>query len=288
MNKKLSTKQSLLIMIIIFIFSASLFSIPAQTKGKIFPFYQESFHFKVKAKILGITGEVGNIAMKTKIMKKKKLLRTIATIKPFKALKSFYYVNGVIGAEWNYETRKSHRAFETVYQGKKYQKRYYLFKGKKVLVKKHEKTFTEYSHPHSGKILSNNKSRKWVYAPGYHDLIGSFYWLRSAGYKMKVGKVVKLKVLPAGSKKYIIIKILRKKKIKVPALGTRWVYHVRSGLINSDKVKKASGGSKLFFQTKSPIDMYITADEHAIPVKMWTKVPYIGTVQIVLYKYSQP
>ena len=252
-----------------------------QSEGKIFPFFQETLIFNVVWK--GVN--VGNVSMKTKLKEEKGVLQTYSKINTFSLLNSFYYIGGYFGAEWSYKTRKPVRAFEEVYQGKNYQKRAFYFKDSKVLIDRHEKTFSEYNYPHTGDVVNNTAKKEWIDAPEFQDLLGAFYSLRSSGQQMKVGEIARIKVLPAGSKKILILKVMAKKNIETDVLGKKMVFHVRSGIASVDQ--EASGGD-VFFKTKSPIEMYITADENAIPVKIWTNMEYVGKIEIILGKYSQP
>ncbi|RME89610.1 MAG: DUF3108 domain-containing protein [Candidatus Hydrogenedentota bacterium] len=245
------------------------------------PFFNESMVFHVVWKGM----HMGTVVMKTKTKPEKKVLRAFSTIKTFKLLQNFYYIGGYFGAEWNYAQKKPVRAFEEVYQGKHYQKRAFLFKGDKVLVVKHEKKFKEYNYPHTQPI-KDEKKKEWIQAPGYQDLLGAFYYMRAAGRTMRVGEVTTLKVLPAGSKKKLILKILAKKTVSTKPFGKKTVYHVRSGLMKADG-KPAQGGN-IFLKTKSPIDMYITDDANRLPVKIWATLPYVGRLEVQLVKYSQP
>ena len=249
------------------------------TASDIKPFYNESMTYHVSWK--GIT--VGRVSLSTKV-KSDTLIRAHARVSTFGALKPFYYIAGSVGSEWNYKERKSFRAFESVYQGKKFQKRFYYFRGGRIKVKKQEKDFREYGYPHTAPTKVGNEQR-WVRAPGYHDLIGAFYWLRTSNIALKAGKTVRLPVLPADSKKYLILKILKRKKVKT-FFGPKYVYHVRSGISNKKNVSVGSGGDMLI-KTKSPIDMYITDDENKVMVKGWTKVEVAGKVQVNLVKYKQ-
>ena len=47
-----------------------------------------------------------------------------------------------------------------------------------------------------------------------------------------------------------------------------------------------AGLGTLFFNTKSPIEMYIDPKLDHIPVEIWTDLPYIGTVRVRLDKYT--
>lgn len=244
------------------------------------PFYNETMGFTVTVRGTA----VGNVYLKSE-QKSNGYLYIDARVLPHKIFKSVYYVQGRFGAKWNYKSQRSYIAYEDIYQGPTYQRRSFKFSGNRVLVKKLEKKFSESGYPHSGKLKDYENKKYWVTATGYSDLLGAFYKMRSQGKSPRIGQVQKLKVLPAGQKRYLIIKVLNKKTINVPALGgKKRVMYVKSGLLNPDK---STSGGDIFLKTKSPIYMYITDDENYIPVKIWTKVPVIGTAYLNLTNYSQ-
>jgi hypothetical protein len=84
-----------------------------------------------------------------------------------------------------------------------------------------------------------------------------------------------------------VLKVLaREKRTDVPFFGAREIIHVKSALADEGKGKPPQGN--IFFNTQSQIEMWITADESFVPVKIWTEIPYLGTAYILLENYSQP
>jgi hypothetical protein len=252
------------------------------SSGAIDPdFYRETLNFHIKWKFI----KVGKVVMKTEVDEKTNLVNTFARVNSTKYMQKIYYVQGTFGCKWNYKTQRPVSAFEEIYQGKIYKKRSYHFKGDKVLVQKIEKYFKEYSWPH--KLRKRPKKRKkWLKAPGYLDVLSSFHYVRSTKTAPKVGEIKRIPILPAGQMKYLILKVLEKKKIKIPFLGIKEVFVVRSA-IASKKRGKTQSGTKLFFRTKSNVYMWITADGY-IPVKLWTEIPYLGKVELILDKITKP
>jgi hypothetical protein len=157
-----------------------------------------------------------------------------------------------------------------------------------VSVEKNEKRFHEMSYPHSEPVKSqSNETYDVSTSGGYQDLLGAFYYVRSTGKVPKVGEVLRVPVLPAGSRRTLVLKVLaREKRSDVPFFGTREIIHVKSALADEGKGKPPQGN--IFFNTQSQIEMWITADENFVPVKIWTEVPYLGTAYILLENYSQP
>ncbi len=228
---------------------------------------------------------VGSVLMRT-IVANDHLLQINASVDSFEAIKGIYYIKGTFGALWNYQTRSSYVAYEDVFQGLDYQRRAYRFESDQIFVSKLEKTFSEAGYPHSGPIQKTESKEYYLKLTDYHDLLGVFYWMRTSGQVPKVGDVNEIKVLPAGTKKIMVMKIMDKLTIDVPALGgKKKVFHVRTGLRGINE--KVEGGD-MFFTTSSTIDLYITDDEDFIPVKMWTQVPILGQVDIILASYTQP
>ncbi|MCB1146278.1 MAG: DUF3108 domain-containing protein [Leptospiraceae bacterium] len=245
------------------------------------PFFNETMSFSITWK--GVY--VGRVTMKTAVGQNNQL-KSVAKVIPTDKINGIYYVQGSFGAVWDYVKQKSVFAYEEAYQGDMYQKRSYRFNGNNVAVSKHEIRFTEFSYPHKGKV-SEGKDNYNLSTDGYADLLGAFYTIRTLPKKPQVGDVEKIKVLPAGSRKILILQIIDKKTIDVPVLGKKEVLHVKTALADPDTNKIGSGGS-LFFNTKSQIEMYITNDGNYVPVKMWTTLPLMGTVYVNLASYSQP
>jgi len=268
--KTLKNLQKIIMVTLVFAFSASLQAKP--------DFKSEIIKFKVQLK--GFT--VGSILMRTLIVPKNRY-QINARVTSFKSMKKIYFVQGSFGAIWNYKTKKSYLAWEDIYQGTSYQRRSYRFDAKRTYVNKHEKTFSESGYPHNGPLKKNKKKEYYIKDPAFQDLLGVFYQLRSQPKPPKKGDVFKLKVLPAGTKKILYVKVIGRKTVKVPALGgKRRVFHVRTGLLSANQ--KMTGGN-IFLVTQSPIDMYITDDLEYIPVQMWTTVPIVGKVYINLAEY---
>ena len=164
------------------------------TQNKKEPFFNETFQFNIVAGFL----TVGNVFMKTRVQKNTPLIKIFAKVTPFSQLKYFYHIEGNFGGYWNYVQKKPVKAFEEVYQGKKYQKRFFKFEGDRVLVQKLEKTFSEYSYPHKGKVHVNTNEKKWITAKGFQDLLGSFYYIRTLRNRPKKGDVISFQFyLPA-------------------------------------------------------------------------------------------
>ena len=264
-----------------FLYLALFFMRPLFSQTPVTAFFNEKLEYEVQWK--GFT--VGYINMVSQ-KESDTLIAVNAAIDSFSKLKYFFYIGGTIGAHWNYKSRSSYTAFEDVYQGYTYQKRNYTYDAKKVHVKKIEKVFTEASYPHKSMLQKYVEKEEDLPFPEYQDLLGVFYALRS-GPMPKVGDIIKLKALPAGVRKVIIIEVLGKKEVFSAGLNkTLQVYHVKSALGDFRSERKESGGD-VFFATQSPIEMYIADDGSGIPVKMWTIIPYLGRLDIVLKSYTQ-
>jgi len=244
-------------------------------------FYNEILKFSIDVK--GIS--MGSILMRT-VKTGKGFLQINAKVETFESLKGIYYIGGNFGAMWNYNLRKSYMAFEDVYDGYMYMRRAYRFQNdNRVFVNKREAKFQEAGLPHSSKPEYDDTEEYYIEGTEYQDLLGVFYTLRSSGVRPKAGEVYKLNVLPAGVKKVMIIQVVGKDVLNVPALGGKTnVIHVKSGLASPDQ--KPSGGN-IFFNVKSEIDMYFTDDENAIPVLMSAKVPIIQKADVILTEYQQ-
>ena len=240
--------------------------------------FKETFRFQILWKGF----EVGNVLMNT-VPTKDDYLKINASVSSFDLMKKIYYVGGRFGAMWNYKTQRPYLAYEDVHQGDKYFRRKFKFKGNEVIVDKLSIVYKETSFPHSEELVSQKKDSYTRDATGYQDLLGAFYLIRSVKESPKVGQVTRLKVLPSGNPKELVLKILGEKEINVPALGgKRRVLHVKSALANL----KNSDTSDIFFNTKSPIEMYIDPGYDHIPVEIWTDLPYIGTVRVKLFSYK--
>lgn len=247
-------------------------------------FYNETMTFRIEWK--GI--RAGDVMMRTRT-DGNQFIKINARVDSLDAVRGIYYVQGVFAAKWNHVTRTPIIAFEEAYQGDTYQRRKFRFGAGKVNVDKDEKKFKEHSYPHSSELKGKWQENYDVSTKGgYQDLLGAFYLVRSTGRVPRVGEVLRIPVLPAGSRRSLVLKVLgRETRNDVPFFGTREIFHVRSALVD-DANNKTQGGSNMFFNTQSQIDMWITADQDFVPVKIWTDVPYLGTAYILLESYTQP
>lgn len=247
------------------------------------PFYNETMNFRIEWK--GI--RAGDVTMRSRTDGSNHVTIN-SKVNSLPVMHGIYYVQGVFAAKWNYASRTPVIAFEEAYQGDTYQRRKFRFLGRTVKVEKNEKRFHELSYPHSEPVKSqSNENYDVSTSGGYQDLLGAFYYVRSTGRVPRVGEVLRVPVLPAGSRRTLVLKVLaREKRTDVPFFGTREIIHVKSALADEGKGKQPQGN--IFFNTKSQIDMWITADENFVPVKIWTEVPYLGTAYILLENYSQP
>ncbi|MCS6984634.1 MAG: DUF3108 domain-containing protein [Leptospiraceae bacterium] len=245
-------------------------------------FYNETFVYTIQWKGMN----VGIVKMQTK-KGENSMLKTLAKVTSLDVMKSIYYVQGSFGSVWNYLTRRPNYAFEEIYQGETYQKRSFRFEGRTVSVEKHEQTFSETSFPHTGPLKRDFKDKYTKEInESTQDLLGAFYLIRSEGKSPKVGDVKQLYVLPAGSEKILILKVLDKKVIDAPFFGRKEIFHVKTALANPKDARPDEGN--LFFNTKSQIEMLITNDNNFVPVQIWAEVPVIGRVDVILARYSQP
>ncbi len=246
-------------------------------------FYNETMNFRIEWK--GI--RAGDVTMRTRTEGDKHITIN-ARVNSLAAVHGIYYVQGVFASKWNHVSRTPVIAFEEAYQGDAYQRRKFRFSNGKVNVDKDEKKFYEHSYPHSPNLKGTWKENYDVSTKGgFQDLLGAFYLVRSTGRVPRVGETLKIPVLPAGTRRSLVLKVLgREVRNDVPFFGTREIFHVRSMLV--DDVNKTSMGSNMFFNTETQIEMWITADADFVPVKLWTDVPYLGTAYILLENYTQP
>ncbi|MBV6492581.1 MAG: hypothetical protein LDLANPLL_00576 [Turneriella sp.] len=276
------------IFFIVFFIAAEGFAAPKKGKtahvGTEHKFYNETMNFRIVWK--GIAA--GDVTLRSRVVDKD-FIQINSRVNSLQAVRGIYYVQGVFASKWNFVTRSPVIAFEEAYQGDSYQRRKFRFSGSNAQVEKHEMKFHEHSYPHSTPPKGDwSDSYSVSTAGGYQDLLGAFYFVRSTGRVPKVGEVLRVPVLPAGSRRSLILKVLgRSVRKDVPFFGTREIIHVRSALADDAK-NKTNMGSNIFFNTKSQIEMWITADEDFVPVKLWTDVPYLGTAYILLENYSQP
>ena len=244
-------------------------------------FYNELMEFSIEVK--GIS--VGSILMRT-VQTGETFLQINTKVQTFKMVEPLYYIAGNFGAMWNYRDQKSYMAYEDVYDGYMYMRRAYRFQeDNRIYVNKREVRFFESGLPH-GDVPEKDSTREYyIEGTEFQDLLGVFYTLRSMGVSPQPGEIYKLKVLPAGVKKIMIIQVIDKLVVNVPPLGgdTR-VIHVKSGLATPGN--KLSGGN-IFFNVQSALDLYFTDDENAIPVRIWAKVPIIKRADVVLTQYLQ-
>lgn len=252
----------------------------AQTRQ---PFYTETMNFRIEWK--GI--RAGDVTMRSRI-EENRFVTINAKVSSLPVMHGIYYVQGAFAAKWNFVSRTPAIAFEEAYQGDTYQRRKFRFLARSVRVEKNEKRFHELSYPHSEPAKSqSNETYDVSTSGGYQDLLGAFYFVRSTGKVPRVGEVLRVPVLPAGSRRTLVLKVLaREKRTDIPFFGSREVLHVKSALADEGKGKPPQGN--IFFNTQAQIDMWITADESFVPVKIWTEVPYLGTAYILLENYSQP
>jgi len=244
-------------------------------------FYNEILKFSIDVK--GIS--VGSILMRT-VKTGNEFLQINTRVDTFDSLKGIYYISGNFGAMWNYKTQKSYMAYEDIYDGYMYMRRAYRFQSdNRVFVNKREVKFVESGLPHDQPPEKDATDEYYIDGNEYQDLIGIFYTLRSSGIHPKTGETYTLKVLPAGVKKHMIIQVIGKDILDVPALGGKVkVIHVKSGLANPNQ--KPSGGN-IFFNVKSEVDIFFTDDENSIPVLISANVPLIKRVVVVLTDYQQ-
>jgi hypothetical protein len=235
---------------------------------------------------MGIT--IGYISMVTHLDEKLGLVKSHVSVSPLPFVKKIYYVGGFFGSHWDYQKRKSHFAYEEVYQGKSYRKRSFHFQNNSFIFSNQEKKFAEFSLPH--KITEKKEiNNKLIHAAGYQDLLGAFYAVRSQPTTPALGDEKKIRVLPAGNLRQLILKVNRKNEEMVPFFGWKKILHVEAELKNPFQKNAATKVEEdLFFNTKSHIFMWITDDNNFVPVKIWTKVPYFGNFYLYLIHYSQP
>jgi len=247
-------------------------------------FFNETMNFRIEWN--GI--RAGDVTMRTRTDGDKHIAVN-ARVNSLQAVHGIYYVQGSFATRWNHVSKSPVIAYEEAFQGDAYQRRKFRFGNGTVAVEKNEKKFQEHSYPHSPTLKGEWKENYNVSTKGgYQDLLGAFYYVRSTGRVPKVGEVLRIPVLPAGSRRGLILKVLaREVRNDVPFFGSREIIHVRSILVD-DANNKTQSGSNLFFDTKSQIEMWITADADFVPVKIWTDVPYLGRAYILLEGYSQP
>lgn len=247
-------------------------------------FYNETMGFRIEWK--GI--RAGDVTMRART-DGDKYITVNARVNSLPAVHGIYYVQGSFATKWNHAVKLPVIAYEESYQGDAYQRRKYRFGNGKVNVDKNEKKFHEHSFPHSANLKGEWKENyDQPTKGGYQDLLGAFYYVRSTGRIPNVGEVLRIPVLPAGARRTLVLKVLgREVRNDVPFFGTREIFHVRSALVDEAN-NKTQHGSNMFFDTKTNIEMWITADADFVPVKIWTDVPYLGTAYILLENYSQP
>ncbi len=263
---------------------ALLFIPSLGARPKPLAFYNETLLFRIEWK--GI--RAGDITMRSR-SEGSNYLAINARVNSLNIVHGIYYVQGAFASKWNYATQTPVIAYEEAFQGDLYQQRKFRFAKGKVSIHKNEKIFFEHSYPHSSPPKAAWTENIDVSTQGgYQDLLGAFYLVRSTGRIPKVGEKLKIPVLPAGVRRSLVLRVLdRGVHTDVPFFGTREIFHVRCALVDDDN-NKTQMGSNMFFNTKSEIEMWITADVDFIPVKIWTDVPYLGTAYILLEGYSQP
>jgi len=229
---------------------------------------------------------VGSVIMKSRYHEESSIIATVAKVDSTDYMKKIYYIHGDFGTKWNYKFKRPIAAYEKIYQGKIFKKRSYTFSANKVTVDRTRMTYHEYSYPHNLKTRKVYK-KKTTTATGFQDLLGAFHYIRSLPKKPKVGEVVRIKVLPGGRKKMLVMKVLAMKKVETSHFGTKKVFYVQTGLSSLKRGKKSSDAN-IFFKTKSKIYSWISDDKNFLPLKIWTKLPYLGKVEIELVKYEQP
>lgn len=279
---KLNTTRITWLFITFIFFSTQISAQRAAQKKK--NIYNETLNYKVTWK--GIT--IGKVNMKAKTASGNRII-VLAKVSSFEAIRGIYYVGGTFGAIWNYATQKPIYAYEEMYQGDTYQNRSYRFdKAGNVRIRKQEKTFSEHGYPHTGPLLKDTDESYTQYSPDYQDLLGALYYVRSTGEVPKVGELRKTPILPAGSEKNLLLKVIETKKVDIKALKKKDVkiFHVKTALKNADSDEVSAGGD-IFFNTTSEFHMYITADDDFIPVLMWTSLPVIGRIYLNLESYKQ-
>jgi hypothetical protein len=257
---------------------------PPAAPAKIPNFYNETMNFRIVWR--GIPA--GDVTMRTRT-DGDKFININARVNSLPAVHGIYYVQGVFASKWNHATKSPIIAFEEAFQGDAYQRRKFRFGAGTVKVEKNEKKFQEHSFPHTDTLKGEwNENFDVSTKGGYQDLLGAFYFVRSTGRIPNVGEVLRVPVLPAGSRRSLVLKVLgREKRTDIPFFGSREIIHVKSALAD-DASNKTGAGANIFFNTKSQIEMWITADADFVPVKIWTDVPYLGTAYILLENYSQP
>lgn len=255
----------------------------AQTKYKL-PFQnREMYSYKIKWKFM----TVGYAKSRSAVDKKNGLIKGHTSVTSLNFFKKIYFIGGYFGSHWNYKARKPYYAYEELYHGKKYEKRSYYYRGKTVRVRKLEKRFDERSYPHDGPVKTIKNELKNIYAPGFSDLMGSFYLMRMTGYSPRVGEVRKIKVLPAGKKRILILQVLKRQKKKLPFFGKQWAFLIKAALADPKKRGQILKDQDIFFKTKEPIYMWVTDDKKFIPAIMYSKVPYLGNIYINLTNYKR-
>ena len=139
---------------------------------------------------------------------------------------------------------------------------------------KHDKTETLILDQENRKftLVENNKSGpipQWV-----QDVLSCLYYLRTKD--LAVGQAVTIDAHQGDESWPLIIKIVKREKIRVPA-----------GEFDCFLVEPAVREGAGIFQAKGKIWVWLTADERKVPVKMSSKIP-IGSVEAVLTDMKIP
>ncbi|MBI5206702.1 MAG: DUF3108 domain-containing protein [Candidatus Firestonebacteria bacterium] len=118
--------------------------------------------------------------------------------------------------------------------------------------------------------LSDNKNHK--IPKGVHDPFSAIYFFRSL--TLEVGKDVYFNMFDGSKVIKLVIKILKKEKISVPA-----------GVFNTIKIEPVVSGTKGLFKHKGNLYVWVTDDEKKIPVLIESGV-LIGAVSVKLVEYK--
>lgn len=181
-------------------------------------------------------------------------------VKSTRGVDLFYKVRDVVESWFDIETLSSIRFEKRVREGSYRSKKFY-----------------DYNNTTGYVSISNENGPKGLeaFTPFSHNIISALYWVRAQ--ELEVGKDLAVNLHDAGVQYPLTIKVYGKEEVKVPA-GTFYCWKVEP-LIESEGLFKMAGR----------LVVWISDDEHRLPIKMNSKIP-VGSIDghLVEYRLGKP
>lgn len=188
--------------------------------------------------------------------------RILSTAKTNSFFDNFYKVRDTIESTWDHSMRFSHRFSKKLNEGHYKQWRIHTYNQR-------EKTSIYSTYGFKKKVFTDTK----IEIPAYsQDILSAFYFARTQN--LQVGKTIPISVTTDGKSYNALVLIIRKEIVST-------IFGKKECFVIQPKLQ----GESLFKQTGN-IYIWVTADEHKVPVKLESKIVF-GSFSAVLTSASK-